>query len=146
MNPQPFKLTGFYDSSCAKLGQWRLPVNGHVASILCCWVDWRNNEPHSPVWFPLETAERESDPHTALAPTNPICFTPLFLSVSYRETASTQAFFRVHLFTMIYRKLKSWELSCTDKMPSLTAWPSSTLSELDSISSHVHFVATVADR
>lgn len=82
----------FSDCGRAERGQWRLPVNGRVASALCCWVDWRNNEPHRLVWFPLETAEWESDPHTALAPTNPICFTPLFLSVSERETASTRAF------------------------------------------------------
>lgn len=69
--------------SYAKGGQRGLRINGRVASALCCWVDWRNNEPHWLVWFPLETAEWESDPHSALAPTNPICsFSP---SLTYRQ-------------------------------------------------------------
>ncbi len=54
--------------TAAELGQQRLTVNGHVASALCCWVDCWNNEPHRPVWFPLETAEREFDPHAARLP------------------------------------------------------------------------------
>lgn len=92
MSPQgnkssAFQLTGCSGCSHAKLGRWRLTVKGHVASALCCWVGWQNNEPHRPVWFPLETAERESDPYTALAPANPICFTPLFLFASDQEMA-----------------------------------------------------------
>lgn len=65
-----------------KQRQWTKPANGHVANAHCLWVDWRNNEPHRPVWFPLETVEMESDPHRALAPTNPICFTPCSLALS----------------------------------------------------------------
>lgn len=52
-------------------------------------------------------------------------------------------FCRAHLFTVIYRRLKSWELSRTANSP--TAWPCSTLSELEAVSSYVHFAAIVSN-
>lgn len=77
----------------AELGWWRLLVNSQVVYALCCWVDWRNNEPWCRlVWLPLETAERESPPLTTLAPANTICPSPHTLSVSHWETVSAQAF------------------------------------------------------
>lgn len=80
-------------------------------ALHCCRVDWGNNEPHHrPVWFPLETAERESDPHTALAPTNSDGFTPpVWPGDSFYALFSL----RVHLSTVTYHKFKknTWHLA-----------------------------------